>query len=160
MLSAMLPMRLDAPVPFVSSGGSVFITPRTQIGFTVQDFGTPASGVALTQYAVDTGNFTVFAASFTLTEGAHTVRYRSQDRAGNLEATRTAAIQADNTPPVSTLVVGDPKKNLILGILGLQPTGTISTVQLIGWFPVLFITFLAAIYALLKVPALTNHVPY
>jgi len=48
--------------------------------------------------------------------------------------------------------------NLILGILGLQPTGTISTVHLIGWFPVLLITFLAAIYALLKIPALTNHI--
>src|SRR5690348_14777363 len=48
--------------------------------------------------------------------------------------------------------------NLILGILRLQPVGTISTVQLIGWFPVLFITFLAAIYALLKIPALTNHI--
>jgi hypothetical protein len=48
--------------------------------------------------------------------------------------------------------------NLILGILGLQPTGTISTAQLIGWFPVLLITFLAAIYALLKVPTLTNHI--
>ncbi len=48
--------------------------------------------------------------------------------------------------------------NLILGILGLQPTGTISTAQLIGWFPVLFITFLAAIYTLLKIPALTNHI--
>jgi hypothetical protein len=47
--------------------------------------------------------------------------------------------------------------NLILGVLRL-PTGTISTVQLIGWFSVLFITFLAAIYALLKVPALTNHI--
>ena len=42
--------------------------------------------------------------------------------------------------------------------LRLQPTGTISTVQLIGWFPVLFITFLASIYVLLKVPALTNHI--
>src|SRR5579862_9779427 len=48
--------------------------------------------------------------------------------------------------------------NLILGILGLQPTGTISTAQLIGWFPVLLITFLAAIYGLLKIPALTNHI--
>jgi TrbL/VirB6 plasmid conjugal transfer protein len=48
--------------------------------------------------------------------------------------------------------------NLILGILGLQPTGTISTAQLIDWFPVLLITFLAAIYALLKIPALTNHI--
>src|ERR1700685_2430663 len=48
--------------------------------------------------------------------------------------------------------------NLILGILGLQPTGTISTVQLIAAFPDLFITFLASIYTLLKIPALTNHI--
>jgi intracellular septation protein A len=47
---------------------------------------------------------------------------------------------------------------LILGIFDLQPTGTISTVQLIEAFPVLFITFLASIYALLKIPALTNHI--
>jgi type IV secretory pathway VirB6-like protein len=48
--------------------------------------------------------------------------------------------------------------NLILGILGLQPVGAVSTVQLIEEFPVLLITFLASIYALLKVPALTNHI--
>src|SRR3989475_983668 len=48
--------------------------------------------------------------------------------------------------------------NLILGILQLQPNGTISTAQLIGWFPVLFITFIASIYVLLRVPALTNHI--
>ena len=47
--------------------------------------------------------------------------------------------------------------NLILGVLKLPP-GTISTVQLMGWFPVLFITFLGSIYALLKIPALTNHI--
>jgi type IV secretory pathway VirB6-like protein len=48
--------------------------------------------------------------------------------------------------------------NLMLGALKLPPAGTVSTTQLIAWFPVLFITFLAAIYALLKVPALTNHI--
>jgi TrbL/VirB6 plasmid conjugal transfer protein len=48
--------------------------------------------------------------------------------------------------------------NLILDILGLQPVGAISTVQLIEEFPVLLITFLASIYVLLKVPALTNHI--
>jgi hypothetical protein len=48
--------------------------------------------------------------------------------------------------------------NLILGSLRLPPAGTLSTAQLIAWFPVLFITFLASIYALLKVPALTNHI--
>ena len=48
--------------------------------------------------------------------------------------------------------------NLILGALSLTPAGALSTVQLLAWFPVLFITFLASIYALLKVPALTNHI--
>jgi hypothetical protein len=48
--------------------------------------------------------------------------------------------------------------NLVLGALRLPPAGALSTVQLITWFPVLLITFLAAIYVLLKVPALTNHI--
>ncbi len=48
--------------------------------------------------------------------------------------------------------------NLIIGIMDLQPHGTISTVQIVEAFPVLFITFLASIYALLKIPALTNHI--
>jgi hypothetical protein len=48
--------------------------------------------------------------------------------------------------------------NLMLGALRLPPGGTLSTAQLIGWFPVLFITFLASIYVLLKIPSLTNHI--
>ena len=48
--------------------------------------------------------------------------------------------------------------NLLLGALRLPPAGTLSTVQLIAWFPVLFITFLASIYVLLKIPTLTNHI--
>jgi TrbL/VirB6 plasmid conjugal transfer protein len=48
--------------------------------------------------------------------------------------------------------------NLILGALRLPPAGALSTVQLLAWFPVLLITFLASIYTLLKVPALTNHI--
>ena len=48
--------------------------------------------------------------------------------------------------------------NLLLGTLRLLPGGTISTVQLITWLPVLFITLLASIYTLLKIPTLTNHI--
>ena len=48
--------------------------------------------------------------------------------------------------------------NLLVGTLRLPPSGTLSTVQLMAWFPVLLITFLAAIYALLKIPVLTNHI--
>ncbi len=48
--------------------------------------------------------------------------------------------------------------NLIVGVLRLPPAGALSTVQLIAWFPVLIITFLASIYTLLQVPSLTNHI--
>jgi len=48
--------------------------------------------------------------------------------------------------------------NLIVGALGLPPPGSLSTVQLLAWFPVLFITLLASIFVLLKVPALTTHI--
>ena len=48
--------------------------------------------------------------------------------------------------------------NLLIGTLKLPPAGTLSTVQLMAWFPVLLITFLASIYALLKIPVLTNHI--
>jgi hypothetical protein len=48
--------------------------------------------------------------------------------------------------------------NLIIGVLTLEGTGNISTLQLIGWFPVLLITFIASIYVLLKVPALAGHI--
>jgi len=47
---------------------------------------------------------------------------------------------------------------LMVGALQLPPAGTLSTVQLMAWFPVLSITFLASIYVLLKVPSLTNHI--
>jgi hypothetical protein len=48
--------------------------------------------------------------------------------------------------------------NLMIGTLKLPPPGTLSTVQLVAWFPVLFVTFLASIYVLLKVPSLANHI--
>jgi type IV secretory pathway VirB6-like protein len=48
--------------------------------------------------------------------------------------------------------------NLMIGALKLPPSGTLSTVQLISWFPVLFITFLASIYVLLRVPSLTSNI--
>ena len=48
--------------------------------------------------------------------------------------------------------------NVILGTLHSPPDGALSTVQLLAWFPVLLITFLASLYVLIKVPALTNHI--
>ena len=47
--------------------------------------------------------------------------------------------------------------NLLVGILQ-RPTGTLSPVQLVAWFPVLTIVLVASVYALLKIPTLTNHI--
>jgi hypothetical protein len=63
-------------------------------------------------------------------------------------------MSATSSQLIGTAVIA----NLILGIMDLQPKGAISTVQLVEAFPVLFITFIASIYALLKIPALTNHI--
>lgn len=48
--------------------------------------------------------------------------------------------------------------NLLIGILHGTPPGTLSPVQLVAWFPVLAIVLVASVYALLKIPALTNHI--
>jgi hypothetical protein len=48
--------------------------------------------------------------------------------------------------------------NLIVGVLTLFGTGAMSPLQLMGWLPVLLITFIGSIYVLLKVPALTTHI--
>lgn len=48
--------------------------------------------------------------------------------------------------------------NLLIGILKFPPPGTLSPVQLIAWFPVLAIVLVASVYALLKIPTLTNHI--
>ena len=48
--------------------------------------------------------------------------------------------------------------NLIVGVLELFGGGTISTLQLLGWLPVLLITFFSSIFVLLQVPALSNHI--
>lgn len=63
----------------------------------------PLSGVppaAGTSYRLNDGNLTVYGAPFTVsTEGSTKLTYRSIDRALNAEATQTAYINIDQTPP-------------------------------------------------------------
>ena len=59
----------------------------------------PLSGVASTNYSLD-GAASQTGTTFTLsTEGDHTVTYASTDKAGNLEATKTAHVKIDKTAP-------------------------------------------------------------
>jgi hypothetical protein len=57
------------------------------------------SGCASTSYEVDGGSAQTGNSVSLNTEGVHTITYRSTDNAGNVEATQTATVMIDKTPP-------------------------------------------------------------
>lgn len=61
------------------------------------------SGVARTEVAVDLGDFQIVTGPVTISdEGSHTVRYRSVDLAGNVEAATIVQVRIDRTKPATT----------------------------------------------------------
>jgi hypothetical protein len=87
-----------------------YVTSLTPILMTAID--QSGMGILRTMYSIDGGPWRDYSLTgqFTLTgEGEHSVRYYSQDNAGNVEATTTAAITVDNTPPVTVNSTGTPK---------------------------------------------------
>jgi hypothetical protein len=84
------------------------------------------SGVAVTRYAIDGGDWVDYTGAAVTVEGAgdHSLAYRSTDKAGNLEATRTVAVAiADRIAPVATLRL--PEANAA-GWLGAGASATLS----------------------------------
>ncbi len=68
-----------------------------------------SSGVASTEYSVDGGAFTAYTEPFSVSgDGAHEVRYRSADAAGNVEEARTLAVKVDATAPLTTASFAPP----------------------------------------------------
>jgi hypothetical protein len=84
----------DAPAGWVTS-------PPALVTLTPTDAG--GSGVAATQYKLDDAtSWTAGTSTSVTTDGAHTLRYRSSDVAGNVEETQEAAVRLDATAPVTT----------------------------------------------------------
>jgi hypothetical protein len=87
-----------------------YVTSSTPIDLSVEDRG--GTGILFTDYRVDNGgwvNYTAEGRFFLHGDGAHGVDWYSADRAGNREAMESAVIVVDNTPPGTTLLIGDPK---------------------------------------------------
>jgi hypothetical protein len=97
--------------PAYGAGGLSFISTTTRVGFVAEDAGVPTSGVAFTRYSLDQGPSTVFSAPFTLSGGVHRIDFSSQDRAGNTEIMQSASVNVDALPPVSSLMIGIPKRS-------------------------------------------------
>jgi hypothetical protein len=110
---------LDIGSPkFVDSLGNVYITSSTILTLDAIDDSGTASGVALTDYKIynssyGTGWITGLPPMFfqieELNDGTYYIDYNSTDNAGNVESTKTQAVILDNTPPTTTLTIGEPK---------------------------------------------------
>jgi len=88
----------------------LYVTSSTPIDFSAEDLG--GTGIIFTTYRVDGGgwvNYTAEGRFFLHGEGPHNVDWFSADRVGNRERMVSAVIVVDDTPPATTVLVGDPK---------------------------------------------------
>lgn len=80
-----------------------------------------ASGVAGSEISLDGGGWIAYAGPVTIAaEGAHTLRYRSTDKAGNVEAAHALGFEIDRTPPVVS--VPGPLRAIATSAAGAQVT--------------------------------------
>lgn len=65
----------------------------------------PVSSVDYVEYSINDGEWLVYTGIFPVSDGEYSVRYRSVDRAGNLEDFNTFEFKTDLTPPTLTSVI-------------------------------------------------------
>lgn len=95
------------------TGGPTWFRSDITVTLTATD---DKTGVASTTYSLDNGTTWLdYSAPFTLTgEGEHTVLYRSTDKAGNTEDTKTATLYIDLTAPEAKLSANVLTKDLLV----------------------------------------------
>lgn len=91
---------------FASADGTFYVVKDAIFTLAATD---NLSGVKMTEYRVDGGQWTVYAPFKIATEGSHLIEFRSVDNLGNMEAVRTLSVIVDNTPPITDLTIGTPK---------------------------------------------------
>lgn len=91
--------------------GVIYITRDSGVTLTGADLGNAAaSGLMFTKYRLDGGAWQVYAGSFTInTEGRHVLAYYSLDHVQNTEDMKISSITVDNTVPISSLILGEPR---------------------------------------------------
>lgn len=116
-----LSLRSDASAPltalapsgtlFAGAGGALFAPAGFVYALPAEDpvVGDAASGLAQTRYALDGGAFSVYTATFALSEGVRRVDFQSVDNLGHEEPLKGATVYVDATAPVTTLSVGAPQ---------------------------------------------------
>jgi len=94
------PVLIDSTPPLTTSNApSGWSTATVNVSLSATDTG---SGVASTRYQLDAAAVSTYTASIPVsTDGTHTLRFWSVDSGGNTEATKTATVRIDTTPPTT-----------------------------------------------------------
>ena len=113
--------------PHYAGVGMDYVSAGTLLSFAALDpvSGGVAAGVALTKYRLDEGEWQIYSGSFTVpAEGLHKLEYYSFDNLMNAEQVRMAELSVDNTPPTTTVTLGEPKFEMF-GLPVLAPEAAI-----------------------------------
>ena len=100
---------------YVDPLDNIYVTSAASFTLTAED-NPGGTGVASTLYRIYNSTYDTdwleYSAPFYLTgltDGEYSIDYNSTDNAGNVEPTNTAMVILDNTPPTTTLTIGEPK---------------------------------------------------
>ena len=91
---------------------TLFVTGSTSFTLSGKDEGVVSSGIERLEYSLNSGEWTPYQSSFALSsldDGEVLIKFHAIDRAGNIEPDQTLSVTIDNTPPVSMVVIDDPK---------------------------------------------------
>jgi hypothetical protein len=111
----------EAPVTTATAsaqpGGDGWYSAAPTITLAASD-GQGGSGVAKTEYAIDGGAWQTYSAPFVAPVGEHTIRYRSTDNAGQVEAIKEIVVKVRSTSTEVPVVIGGE----VPGVLALDVT--------------------------------------
>jgi hypothetical protein len=109
---------VSGPVTSLVIGSPNYTTPamatyvKSTTSFSLSVLDQSGLGIRNTTYRIDGGapvNYTATGLFFLVGEGEHTVEWRSQDWAGNLEDVSSKVLTVDDTPPATAISIGEPK---------------------------------------------------
>jgi hypothetical protein len=107
-------LKIEMP-QYIDPANNIYISSSTPLTLIAED-DPNGTGIASTFYRIygttyDTG-WLKYSEPFQLTglpDGKYSIYYFSVDNAGNTEPTNTEIVILDNTPPITTLTIGEPK---------------------------------------------------
>lgn len=92
----------------LEAGSSHFSAHPLKITLTATD---KSAGIKMTEYKLNSGPWRQYQPFSVSNQGTHLIEYRSTDQLDTIEPTRFIKVILDSTPPLTSLIVGEPKED-------------------------------------------------